>query len=52
MAYVTQPSVTITAWRRKVGWLMSDGLEGMLKEPVMGYLWILAQHFLRGAKEN
>jgi hypothetical protein len=39
-------SVTLTAWRRTVGWLMSDGLEGMLKEPDMGY------HFLRGAEEN
>jgi len=31
---------------------MSDGLEGMLKEPVMGYLEVLAQHFLRSAEEN
>ena len=51
MAYVTQLSVTITAWRRTVGWLKSDGLEGMLKEPVMGYLGILVRHFLRGAEE-
>lgn len=52
MAYVTKLSVNLTAWRRKWGWLMGDGLEGMLKEPVMGYLGVLAGHFLRGAEEN
>jgi hypothetical protein len=52
MAYCTKLSVTLTAWRRTVGWLMSDGLEGMLKEPVMDYLRVLAQHFPRGAEEN
>jgi hypothetical protein len=31
---------------------MSDGLEGMLKEPAMGNLGVLARHFLRGAEEN
>jgi hypothetical protein len=31
---------------------MGDGLKGMLKEPVMGYLGVLARHFFRGAEEN
>lgn len=52
MAYVTKLSVNVTSWRRTGGWLMSDGLDGMLKEPVMGYLGVLARHFLRGAEEN
>ena len=52
MAYMTKLSVTLTAWRRMVGWLISDGLEGMLKEPDMVYLGVLARHFLRGAEEN
>ena len=49
---MTKPSVTLTAWRRTVGWLISDGLERMLKEPAMGNLGVLARHFLRGAEEN
>jgi len=31
MAYMTKLSVNLTAWLRTGGWLMSDGLEGMLK---------------------
>ena len=52
MAYLTKLSVTVIALRRTVGWLMSDGMESMLKEPVMGYLGILARHIPRDAEEN
>jgi hypothetical protein len=31
---------------------MSDGLEGILKEPAIGNLGVQARHFLRGGDEN